>query len=144
MKIWAVVPVKALRLSKQRLSAALGPRRENFSRALLVQTLTALAASRRVTGILVVTADPEVADEARQAGAEVLQKDADLNTACADGMRALADSLGRALARRTTLYAPANVSSPGKYPPVPVPGSGSGRQAAARGARTARMERAGR
>ena len=86
MKIWAVVPVKALGLSKQRLATALGPRREDFTRALLAQTLAALAASREVSGTLVVTADPQVADQARQAGAEVLQEDADLNTACARGL----------------------------------------------------------
>jgi FO synthase len=86
MKIWAVVPVKALSISKQRLASALGPRRESFTRALLAQTLSALAASRRVTGIIVVTADPEVASEARRAGAEVLQEEADLNTACAHGI----------------------------------------------------------
>jgi FO synthase len=86
LKIWAVVPVKGLRSSKQRLASALGSRREAFARALVVQTLSSLAASRRVAGILVVTADPEVADEARQAGAEVLQEEADLNAACASGL----------------------------------------------------------
>src|SRR5579864_8677713 len=86
LKIWAVVPVKALSSSKQRLAGALGPRREAFARALLAQTLFALAGSRRVSGILVVTADPEVADEARRAGAEVHQKEADLNTACESGL----------------------------------------------------------
>src|SRR5882724_6849432 len=86
LKIWAVVPVKALRSSKQRLANILGPRREAFARALLAQTLSALSASRQVTGILVFTADPEVAEEARLAGAEVCQKDADLNAACALGL----------------------------------------------------------
>jgi hypothetical protein len=86
LKIWAVVPVKALSSSKQRLALALGPRREAFARALLTQTLFALAGSRLVAGVLVVTADPEVADEARQAGADVLQEEADLNTACAHGL----------------------------------------------------------
>ncbi|MDB6159118.1 MAG: synthase [Gammaproteobacteria bacterium] len=86
LKVWAVVPVKALSSSKQRLALALGPRREAFARALLAQTLFALAGSRLVAGVLVVTADPEVADEARQAGAEVLQEEADLNTACAHGL----------------------------------------------------------
>ena len=86
LKIWAIVPVKALSSSKQRLAAALGPRREAFARALLVQTLFALAGSRRLSGILVVTGDPEVADEARVVGAEVLQEEADLNTACALGV----------------------------------------------------------
>jgi FO synthase len=86
MKIWAVVPVKALSSSKQRLALALGPRREAFARALLAHTLSALAGSRRLAGVLVVTGDTEVADEARQAGTEVLQDEADLNTACARGL----------------------------------------------------------
>ena len=86
LKIWAVVPVKALSSSKQRLSPALGPRREGLARALLAQTLFALSGSRRVTGILVVTSDPEVADEARLAGAEVHQEEADLNAASARGL----------------------------------------------------------
>jgi len=84
--IWAVVPVKALGSSKQRLAPALGTRRQDFARALLAQTLCALTESQLVDGILVVTADPEVAAEAGQVGAEVLLKEADLNTACALGM----------------------------------------------------------
>ncbi|HTS54390.1 MAG TPA: 7,8-didemethyl-8-hydroxy-5-deazariboflavin synthase CofG, partial [Burkholderiales bacterium] len=86
LEVLAVVPVKPLRGSKQRLAPALGARREPFVRALLAQTLFALAGSERITGILVVTADPEVAEEARQAGAQVLLEDADLNTACARGL----------------------------------------------------------
>src|SRR5580658_7951204 len=86
LEVLAVVPVKSLKGSKQRLASALGTRREAFVRALLAQTLFALAGSERVSGILVVTADPEVAEEARQAGARVLLEDADLNTACAHGL----------------------------------------------------------
>ena len=86
MKIWAVVPVKALSQSKQRLAATLGARREDFSRALLAQTLAALTASRQLSATLVVTGDPQVAQEARQAGARVLLEEADLNTACARGL----------------------------------------------------------
>jgi len=86
LKIWAVVPVKALSSSKQRLAAALGSRREAFARALLFQALFGLAASRRLAGVLVVTADPEVADEARRVGAEVCQQEADLNAACTLGI----------------------------------------------------------
>jgi FO synthase len=86
MKVWAVVPVKALSSSKQRLAATLGARRQAFARALVTQTLFVLGSSRRIDGILVVTADTDVANEARQAGAEVLQVDADLNSACAHGL----------------------------------------------------------
>jgi FO synthase len=86
LEVLAVVPVKPLRGSKQRLVPALGTRREAFVRALLAQTLFSLAGSERVIGILVVTGDPEVAEEARQAGAQVLLEDVDLNTACARGL----------------------------------------------------------
>src|SRR5579859_4110867 len=82
LKIWAVVPVKALTLSKQRLAAILGNRRADFTRALLAQTLAALTGSRQISGILVVTADPQVANLAQQAGTEVLLQEANLNTAC--------------------------------------------------------------
>jgi FO synthase len=84
-----VVPVKALSGSKQRLAPVLGPRRTAFARALLVQTLFALVGARRVSGVLVVTSDTEVADEARQIGAEVVQAEADLNTACTLGIAEL-------------------------------------------------------
>jgi FO synthase len=86
LEVLAVVPVKPLKGSKQRLAASLGLRRELFVRALLSQTLFALAESERVSGILVVTADPEVAEDARQAGAQVLLEDADLNAACTRGL----------------------------------------------------------
>lgn len=88
LKIWAVVPVKALSASKQRLASVLGPRRELFARALVVQSLSALATSQRLSGIVVVTADLEVASEARRAGAEVCLQDADLNCACEIGISA--------------------------------------------------------
>jgi 2-phospho-L-lactate guanylyltransferase (CobY/MobA/RfbA family) len=86
MKICAVVPVKALRWSKQRLAPALGDRRSGFAKALLNQTLVALGGARHVTAILVVTEDREVADEARRANAEVLEVGADLNAACTLGL----------------------------------------------------------
>jgi FO synthase len=90
-RIWAVVPVKALSASKQRLAPALGERREDFARALLAQTLSALSGASHLTGILVVTADLEVGTEARQVGAQVLHEDADLNNACALGMTRVRD-----------------------------------------------------
>jgi len=86
MKVWAVIPVKQLALAKQRLAYALRARREGFARALLAQTLFALADARRVARILIVTADPEAADEARRAGADVLHQDTELNAACAYGL----------------------------------------------------------
>jgi len=84
--VWAVVPVKSFCDSKQRLASVLGHRRENFARAMMVQTLTALISSKQIAGTLVVTADPEVALEAQRTGASVLEAEADLNTACTLGL----------------------------------------------------------
>ena len=86
MSTWIVVLVKDFDSAKQRLGPVLGSRREAFARALVAQTLAALAGAQHVSGILVVTADPEVAQEARQQNADVLQDASDLNTACARGL----------------------------------------------------------
>ncbi|HEX4378127.1 MAG TPA: 5-amino-6-(D-ribitylamino)uracil--L-tyrosine 4-hydroxyphenyl transferase CofH [Steroidobacteraceae bacterium] len=86
LRVWAVVPVKALGASKQRLAEVLGRRREPFVRALLSQTLSALTGARRLAGTLVVTADPQIAEEATLAGAEVCLADVDLNGACVRGL----------------------------------------------------------
>ncbi len=86
LRVWAVVPVKALGTSKQRLADMLGTRRQPFVRALLLQTLSALTGARRLAGTLVVTADPHIASEATLAGAEVCLADADLNAACVRGL----------------------------------------------------------
>jgi len=89
LNIRAIVPVKALSSSKQRLASRLGARREDLARALLAQTLSALSGAHLLTGILVVTIDPAVATEAQQLGAEVLLVEADLNSACALGLAEL-------------------------------------------------------
>ena len=71
--LWAVVPVKDLQHAKQRLADLLSAseRRELFA-AMLEDVLAALAASRHLAGILMVTRDPQARDLAGRYGARVL------------------------------------------------------------------------
>ena len=73
--MWAVVPVKDLDGAKQRLAPALDqPRRTALYRAMLESVLDALAGSRRLAGVLVVTRDAWAAEQARARGARVLEE----------------------------------------------------------------------
>jgi 2-phospho-L-lactate guanylyltransferase len=70
--IWAVVPVKELRLAKQRLAGVLSPeQRAHLARAMAIDTLEALSRVRGLEGIEVATADPGAAEIARRFGASV-------------------------------------------------------------------------
>jgi 2-phospho-L-lactate guanylyltransferase len=70
--IWAVVPIKSFSMAKQRLSSALSPaERRRLAAAMAADVLAALAASNELGGILVVTADAEVARLAARFGAGV-------------------------------------------------------------------------
>ena len=57
---WALVPVKLLDESKQRLKGCLGGHRAEFTLAMLSDVLDALAASTEIDAVAVVTSDPEV------------------------------------------------------------------------------------
>jgi 2-phospho-L-lactate guanylyltransferase len=71
--LWAVVPVKDLRHAKQRLAGVLSAaERHALFAAMLEDVLAALAASKRLAGILVVTRDPLARDLASSYGARVL------------------------------------------------------------------------
>ena len=65
---WAVVPVKPFHLAKQRLATILDERdRAGLARVMLADVLSALdACSRRLAGVIVVTADQEASVIARQ------------------------------------------------------------------------------
>jgi 2-phospho-L-lactate/phosphoenolpyruvate guanylyltransferase len=71
--LWAVVPAKQLADAKHRLSSVFPP---EFRRALAVEmledVLTALSRASGLTGIVVVTIDPEMSGVARRRGARVL------------------------------------------------------------------------
>jgi 2-phospho-L-lactate guanylyltransferase len=70
--IWAVVPVKELAGAKQRLIPALAPqRRLELAQLMLSEVLEALAATRGLAGVLLVTLDPFATAFARQNGFRV-------------------------------------------------------------------------
>lgn len=70
--IWAVVPVKDTSGAKQRLATALPQvQRSALALAMLQDVLEALAGTRGLAGILVVTIDPAARDLARRYGAQI-------------------------------------------------------------------------
>jgi 2-phospho-L-lactate guanylyltransferase len=74
--LWVVMPVKDLANAKQRLSDVLAPEeRHALFRAMLEDVLSTLAATRSLTGILMVTRDPEAQTLAARYGARVLMED---------------------------------------------------------------------
>ena len=86
-RVVAVIPVKQLTLAKRRLSGSLGARRADFARLLARRTVEVLLQSGLVAEILIVTADAQVADDARALGAEVVPDRAgNLNGACELGI----------------------------------------------------------
>ncbi len=75
--IWAVLPVKELAGAKQRLAPLLTPpQRVALMRVMLGEVMDALAATRGLAGILVVTLDCWAAAEARRIGARILEEGA--------------------------------------------------------------------
>jgi FO synthase len=89
--IWAIVPVKRLAAAKRRLAAALGAAREEFAYLLACRTLDVLQGTAIFAGVIVVTPDPRIAEEARSRGAVVVNdQDGSLNHACALGLAAAA------------------------------------------------------
>jgi 2-phospho-L-lactate/phosphoenolpyruvate guanylyltransferase len=91
--MWAVLPVKSLGAAKQRLAPLFAPdERRTLARAMFSDVLAACARARALSGVMVVTADPEVMAIAAQAGARVLAErhEQGTNTAVQAGMRALA------------------------------------------------------
>ena len=82
--LWAVVPVKEISRSKQRLSGALfQDEREQLVRAMLRDVLSALRSSPALGDVMVITCDAEAGAIARESGAQVIAERAtgDLNAA---------------------------------------------------------------
>jgi 2-phospho-L-lactate guanylyltransferase len=72
--IWALVPVKSPEQSKTRLASVLQPQEcAMLSRAMFMDVLAALDATKGITHIAVLTSDKEVAALADQLGHEVIQ-----------------------------------------------------------------------
>jgi 2-phospho-L-lactate guanylyltransferase len=91
--LWAVVPVKDLGDAKQRLAGVLAAaQRRALAHAMLADVLSALAASRGLAGIMVVTRDPEARRLAARHGARVLLEEANRGHTAAStlGARTLA------------------------------------------------------
>src|ERR1700722_18130793 len=79
MKVWAVVPVKALDAAKQRLAGALDPAlRRELALAMLEDVLDCVAAVPQLAGLIVATVDPQAAALAARHGAAVSREDAAL------------------------------------------------------------------
>lgn len=88
MRTLAILPVKRFGLAKQRLAERLGPeQREALAQAMVSDVLGALAISRRLDGVLVVTNEPAVAALASSLGATVApdRRDAGQSAATAVG-----------------------------------------------------------
>jgi 2-phospho-L-lactate guanylyltransferase len=95
--LWALVPVKGLTLAKQRLQQYLGARRADFAFAMLNDVLDALAASKAISRIAIVTADPRVAELALHRGLLLVKEtgNCDMNAAIALGVKAIRENGGR-------------------------------------------------
>ena len=87
--LWVVMPVKDLANAKQRLAGALAPgERHALFRAMLEDVLCALAASRGLAGILMVTRDLEARELAARYGARVLAEAANRGHTAASSLGA--------------------------------------------------------
>lgn len=76
--VCAIVPVKRLASAKSRLSGVMTPQgRSGLVLAMLRDVLDALTTSRLISGIAVVSSDPEIAAVGRACGARWLEPDAD-------------------------------------------------------------------
>jgi len=107
MTIWAIVPVKPLRLGKSRLSGVLtDDERAILNRMLLEQTLDILRTNREVTQTLVVSRDPSALAIAREFDARTVLEDGTPNL---NGALARATMLARNYATRGVLVLPADL-----------------------------------
>lgn len=82
MALWAIVPVKPLRLNKSRLAGVLSKEeRSELNHRLLVQTIHTLKSTPEIENILVISRDNEALSVARNHGAHTIleQSDSKLN-----------------------------------------------------------------
>ncbi len=88
--MWAIVPIKQFQFAKARLAPVLDPgQRRDLMRAMAMDVLESLAATRGIERIVVVSREPAVTALAAEVGASVLlEKDGGgLNAAVAQGAR---------------------------------------------------------
>jgi 2-phospho-L-lactate guanylyltransferase len=75
--IWAVIPVKEFDGAKHRLSDLLSPpERRRLAETMLTDTLDAVAGSRRLAGVVIVTVDPQATALGERIGAQILTEGA--------------------------------------------------------------------
>jgi len=75
MTLWAIIPVKPLRMGKSRLSAVLSDsERESLNRHLLVNTLDTLKLVPEIEHMLVISRDPGALALAREHGARTVRE----------------------------------------------------------------------
>lgn len=72
--IWALVPVKELALTKQRLRPCLGTDRSGLSLAMLTDLLRALSDSREIDRVAIVTADDQIRKLGETFGAHIVNE----------------------------------------------------------------------
>lgn len=107
MTIWAIVPVKPLRLGKSRLSGVLSDdERAILNRMFLEQTLEILRNTPAVTQTLVVSRDPAALAIAREFGARTVLEDGNPNL---NSALTRATMLARNYATRGVLVLPADL-----------------------------------
>lgn len=107
MTIWAIVPVKPLRLGKSRLSGVLSDdERAILNRMFLEQTLDILRNTPAVSQTLVVSRDPAALAIAREFGARTVLEDGSPNL---NSALTRATMLARNYAKRGVLVLPADL-----------------------------------
>jgi len=75
--IWAIIPVKEFEGAKHRLSSLLLPReRRRLAETMLTDVLDAVAGSRRLAGVVIVTLDPSATALGESIGARVVTEGA--------------------------------------------------------------------
>lgn len=75
MSVWAIIPVKPLRLAKSRLASVLTPeQRQRFAETMLRHVLSITREVPLVTGTLVISRDNRVLTIAREYGAKTVQE----------------------------------------------------------------------
>ena len=88
--MWAIVPIKQFQFAKARLAPVLDPgQRRDLMRAMAMDVLESLAATRGIERIVVVSREPEITELAARVGATVLleEEGGGLNAAVAQGAR---------------------------------------------------------
>ena len=75
MTIWAIIPVKPLRLAKSRLAKVLTPEeRQRFAEAMLRHVLSVVQKVPQITGTLVISRDNHALSVAREYNAKTIQE----------------------------------------------------------------------